>query len=275
MHIYIIGFGNIGHRVAKLELARNHKVIALVRNEVRAKEAKNLGINTFYADLDKPDTLKRQPIDGTIVYYFAPPPSTGGSINSLFPTKVIYISTTGVYGDCRGEWVDEQRPPNPQTDRAKRRLDAENQLVKWCQREGVSVVRLRVPGIYHPDRLPIEALRRGRPVLWVKEAPYTNRIHADDLAQICLAAADRGVAGEVYNVADNDVSTMSEYFIKIADALYLPRPQEISWQEAEQQLSPTMLSYLKESRRINNRKMLNELGVRLLYPTLDDGLKLN
>ncbi|HEC15675.1 MAG TPA: SDR family oxidoreductase [Sedimenticola sp.] len=279
MHVYIIGLGDIGHRIARLELGRGRNVSALVRTDAKIKETENLGIKVFHADLDQPDTLERQPLHGAIVYYLAPPPSTGKhdsrmrnwlkSIKPFSPAKVVYISTTGVYGDCRGEWVDEQRPPRPKTDRAKRRLDAENQLAGWGQKQGVPVVRLRVPGIYHPDRLPIEALRRGRPVLRMEDAPYTNHIHADDLARICLAAADRGAAGEIYNVADNDASTMSEYFIKIADALGMPRPREIGWEEAERQLSPAMLSYLRESRRISNKKMLDELGVELLHPTLD------
>ena len=282
MHTLIIGFGDIGHRVAKLELALGHSVTALIRDKNRIGAAKDFGVEPLLADLDQPETLINQPIEGARVYYFAPPSSAGindsrisnwlGSIGSSKPAVIIYISTTGVYGDCNGEWVDEQRPPSPTADRAKRRLNAEVQLTDWGEQHAVPIVRLRVPGIYHPDKLPMKSLLQGKPILHSAEAPYSNRIHADDLAQICLAAASHGKAGEIYNVADNDSCTMSEYFIKVADAFNIPRPQEISWEEAKKQLSPGMLSYLKESRRIDNQKMLNELGVALQFPTLDDGL---
>jgi len=282
MHTLIIGFGDIGHRVAKLELALGHSVTALIRDKSKINAAKDFGVTTLLADLDRPESLAQLPLDDSRIYYFAPPSTTGthdsrmtnwlSSIGASKPAIIIYISTTGVYGHCHGEWVDEERPPNPTADRAKRRLNAEMQLTEWGTQHTVPVVRLRVPGIYHPDKLPMASLQQSKPILRSSDAPYSNRIHADDLAQICIAAADRGKAGEVYNVADNDSCTMSEYFIKIADAFNLPRPQEISWREAEQQLSPGMLSYLKESRRINNKKMLNELKVELQYPTLADGL---
>ena len=282
MHTLIIGFGDIGHRVAKLELALGHTVTALIRDKSKINAAGEFGVETLLADLDKPETLAQQPLEGSRIYYFAPPPSTDtydsrmanwlGSIGSSKPAVIIYISTTGVYGNCHGEWVDEQRPPNPAADRAKRRLNAEMQLSEWGAQHAIPVIRLRVPGIYHPDKLPMASLKQGKPILQSSDAPYSNRIHADDLAQICLAAADRGKAGEIYNVADNNSCTMSEYFIKVATAFNMPKPKEISWQEAEQQLTPGMLSYLKESRRIDNIKMLTELRVKLQYPTLDDGL---
>jgi len=282
MQTLIIGFGDIGHRVAKLELALGHTVTALIRDKNKINAAKDFGLETLLADLDRPETLVQQPLEDSRVYYFAPPSPTGthdsrmanwlGSIDASKPAVIVYISTTGVYGNCHGEWVDEQRPPNPTADRAKRRLNAETQLSEWGKQQAVPVIRLRVPGIYHPDKLPMASLLQGKPILQPNKAPFSNRIHADDLAQICLAAAEHGKGGEIYNVADNDSCTMSEYFIKVAEAFNLPRPQEIRWQEAQQQLSPGMLSYLKESRRIVNKKMLNELKVELLYPTLDDGL---
>ncbi len=283
MQTLIIGLGDIGHRIAKLALAQGHSVAALVRDRDKADAARALGIEPFLADLDQPETLARQPLEGAWVYYLAPPPPTGTddhrvgnwlrSICDARPERIVYISTTGVYGDCNGEWVDEQRPPNPMTDRARRRLSAERQLTEWGARQGLPVIRLRVPGIYHPDRLPMASLRQGRPVLRIAEAPYSNRIHADDLAQICLAAARHGRGGEVYNVADNDCCTLSEYFIRVAEAFHIPRPREIGWEAAQQQLSPGMRSYLRESRRILNRKMLRELKVTLRYPTLEEGLR--
>jgi len=283
MHTLITGFGDIGRRVAKLELALGHSVTALIRDQNKIKAANDFGVTTLLADLDKAETLTQQPLERARVYYFAPPPASGTqdtrisnwleSIGTSKPRVIIYISTTGVYGDCKGEWVTEQRPPNPTAERAKRRLNAEARLSEWGKEQAVPIIILRVPGIYHPDKLPMTSLLQGKPILQPKVSPYSNRIHADDLAQICLAAAERGKEGEIYNIADNDCCTMSEYFIKVANAFNLPRPQEINWQEAEQQLSSGMLSYLKESRRIDNQKILNKLKIELQYPTLNDGLK--
>ncbi len=282
MHTLIIGFGDIGHRVATLELALGHSVTALIRNQSKIKAANDVGVTALLADLDRVETLTQQPLEGARIYYFAPPPTSGtqdsrisnwlNTVGTSKPTVIIYISTTGIYGDCKGEWITEQRPPNPTAARAKRRLNAETQLTEWGKEQAIPIIILRVPGIYHPDTLPMASLLQGKPILQSAEAPYSNRIHADDLAQICLAAAERGKEGEVYNVADNDSCTMSEYFIKVAKAFNLPKPRGISWQEAEQQLSSGMLSYLKESRRIDNRKMLGKLKVELQYPTLDEGL---
>ncbi len=283
MQTLIVGFGDIGHRVAQLELARGHSVTALIRDKNRADAVTNAGVIPLPADLDQLDTLAQQPLNNIRVYYFAPPSATGThdsrisnwlrSIGTSKPTVIVYISTTGVYGDCSGKWIDEEQPPNPTADRAKRRLDAETQLSEWGEQHAVPTVRLRIPGIYHPDKLPMKSLLQNKPILQPADAPCSNRIHADDLAQICLAAAVHGKGGEVYNVADSDSCTMSEYFIAVAEAFNLPKPKEISWAEARQQLSPGMLSYLQESRRIDNRKMLKELGVVLQYPTLTDGLR--
>ncbi len=282
MQTLIIGFGDIGHRVAKLELALGHTVTALIRDKGKIDAAGGFGVKPLLADLDRPGTLLQQPLEDARVYYFAPPSPTDmhdsrianwlGSVGRAKPAVIVYISTTGVYGHCNGEWVDERRPPHPVTERAKRRLSAELQLSEWGELQAVPVIRLRVPGIYHPEKLPMASLRQNRPVLRSTEAPYSNRIHADDLAKICLAAARHGRGGEIYNVADNDSCTMSEYFLRVAEAFNMPRPKEISWEEAHQQFSPGMLSYLRESRRIENRKMLHELGVVLQYPTLKDGL---
>jgi len=185
---------------------------------------------------------------------------------------VVYISTTGVYGDCGGAWVDESRPVNPLAPRAKRRWDAECAWQAWRKASGRELVILRVPGIYGPDRLPLERLRAGLPLVRESEAPYTNRIHADDLAEVCVAAMRRGHDGEVYNACDGHPGTMTDYFNRIADLAGLPRPPQIPLAEATERLSEGMLSYLRESRRLDNRKMREELGVTLRYPSLEQGL---
>lgn len=281
--VFIVGCGDIGRRVAALCLAEGQVVTGLVRSAVSAAALAAVGIAPLQADLDDPTTLGRVNCAGQAVYYFAAPPAEGeidprmehflaGIAADRLPLRIVYISTTGVYGDCGGAWITEAQPVNPRTPRGKRRLSAENALRTWSAQTGVPVVILRVPGIYGPGRLPAERIRKGLPVLREEEAPYSNRIHADDLARICMAAMQRGTPGAVYNVADNQPTTMSHYFNRIADTLGLPRPPAVSMSEAREQLTAAMLSFIEESRRIDNRKMREELGVALLYPDLESGL---
>ncbi|MDH3514998.1 MAG: NAD-dependent epimerase/dehydratase family protein, partial [Gammaproteobacteria bacterium] len=218
-----------------------------------------------------------------LVYYFAPPPGRGvtdprmeaflsGLDSSGLPRRVVLISTTGVYGDCKGEWVTEERAPRPEADRAKRRLAAENILRRWSEKSGVTVVILRVPGIYGRGYLPEARLRAGEPVLREEESPYSNRIHADDLAQVCVIAGHHGKPGVLYNVSDGHPTTMTDFFYRVADVLGIPRPPAITLEQARRQMSEGMLSYLAESKRIDNRRMREELGVELMYPDLEAGL---
>jgi nucleoside-diphosphate-sugar epimerase len=282
--ILIIGCGDIGRRAAKLALGQGAKVTALARTPEKAQSLENLGIEPVLGDLDGTGPIADLPTKEAVVFYFAPPPG-GGEIDPRIrvfcgsvvpgeePEKVILISTSGVYGDCRGAIVTEETPPNPQTPRARRRLDAETILRQWGAHRRVPVIILRVTGIYGPGRLPLNRLRDGHPVLREDEAPFTNRIHADDLARIALAAADKGEDGDVFNVSDGQSSTMTAYFNAVADAAGLPRPAQISLREARNVMNPLMLSYLTESRRMDNHKMLARLGVSLRYPDLAAGLR--
>ncbi len=131
---------------------------------------------------------------------------------------------------------------------------------------------LRVAGIYGPGRLPVEKVRKGGPVLAESEAPASNRIHSEDLARVCVAAAKRGGAGAVYNVSDGEPGTITQYYFAVADLLGLPRPRAVTMPEARRVMSKEMVSYLTDSKRVDNRKMREELGVTLLYPTLEAGL---
>jgi nucleoside-diphosphate-sugar epimerase len=185
---------------------------------------------------------------------------------------MVYISTSAVYGDCQGAWITEAQATAPTSDRGRRRLDAERQVVDWCTRQGVQWNILRVPGIYGPGKLPLARLEQGLPVLREADAPYTNRIHGDDLAMICIAAMQSPVHNNVFNVSDGHPSNMTDYFFRVADAAGLPRPPTVARAEAEQVLSPGMLSFLADSRRMQNDKLLKQLGIRLQYPDLDSGL---
>lgn len=244
---------------------------------------KETAVKHIQADLDKPETLHELPTAAATIYFFAPPPPQGehdtrmqnflaAIADDALPQRIVYISTSGVYGDCQGNWVTEQSPTKPETERAVRRLAAEQTLQQWADNHNVNTVILRVGGIYGPGRLPLERLRGGMSVLHRDLAPWSNRIHADDLAQVCLAAAAATAKHAIYNVADNQPSTMSDYFIAVAEKAGLPAPKELDWQQAETELSPAMLSYLHESRRMDNSKMLRELNVELAYPSLEEGL---
>jgi len=279
--VLIVGCGYVGRRVAALHLARGEAVTGVVRSTEGAQALAREGIEPVLADLDRPPLAL--PTRGAGVYYFAPPPDTGttdprlagflaGLTASGEPRRIVYIGTTGIYGDCHGEWVDESRPANPSVDRARRRWDAECQLRHWAEATSGGLVILRVAGIYGPGRLPLERLRRGLPMVAEDEAPWTNRIHADDLAAVCVAAMDRAPAGAVYNVSDGHPGNMADYFNRVADLAGLPRPPLVRLADAGGRLSEGLLSYLRESRRLDNRRMRDELGVTLRYPTLAEGL---
>ena len=189
----------------------------------------------------------------------------------MLPQRFVYISTSGVYGDCAGEWVDETRLPKPQTERARRRLDAEQAIGGWGERNNVETVILRVPGIYASDRLPLDRLLRGTPALAAEEDVYTNHIHAEDLAAIVAAALEVKQARGIYNASDDGPMKMGDFFDLIADRAGLTRPPRVSRDEAKRRIT-NELSFMSESRRLVNRRMKAELGVRLRYPTVADGI---
>jgi len=281
--VFIAGCGDVGVRVAKLWAARGAAVAALARSGESADRLTRLGIVPVRGDLDDPASLRGIPSRGAFLYYFAPPPEgreTDPRARAFLaalppgeePARAVYMSTTAVYGDNAGAWVTEETPAAPATARGKRRLDAERAFLVWGRERGVPVVILRVAGIYGPGRLPVEAVRRGAPVVREGEAPWTNRIHADDLAAVCVAAMERGRDRAVYNVADGRPGTITQYYNAAADLLGLPRPPAVSMEEARRAMGPGMLSYLSESRRLDARRMREELGVALRYPDLAAGL---
>lgn len=280
--MFIIGCGYIGQRLVERARARMDPVRGVVRSEASARRLATLGIDALRLDLGS-EALPAGSTGDRQVYYLAPPPPEGvsdtrmqhfldGLTGSGQPHRILYISTTGVYGDCHGEWVDETRPANPGVDRARRRWDAEQQLRAWRKRTGGELVILRVAGIYGPGKLPLARLEKGVPMVAENDAPWTNRIHADDLVSTCLLAMEKGRDGAVFNVSDGMPGNMTDYFNRVADRAGLPRPPSISLEQARETLSPGLLSYLAESRRLDNRRMLDELGVVLRYPTLEEGL---
>jgi nucleoside-diphosphate-sugar epimerase len=278
----IVGCGDVGRRLAADAHDRGEPVFCIVSSPASARGLLEGHLHSVAVDLDAAAPALAGEWDQREIFYLAPPPSSGdgdprmrrflGALPTTGPHRIVSVSTTGVYGDCQGAWVDEQRPPNPQTDRARRRYDAERQLSAWHDAGRGEFVILRVAGIYGPGKLPLERLRKQVPMIGADDAPWTNRIHIDDLVAVCRAAMSHGRDTEVYNVSDGNPGNMREYFDRVADRYGLPRAPLITLAEARAALSPGMLSYLGESRRLDNRKMLAELGISLRCPTLDDGL---
>jgi nucleoside-diphosphate-sugar epimerase len=279
--VLIVGCGDIGRRVARL--LPPTPVAGVVSTADSARRLRAMGVEPIQLDLDGPLSCTQLPGAGRALFYLAPPPGEGERDSRVsrvcavlqgdnLPTRVVYISTSAVYGDCGGDWITEETPLHPGTARGRRRMDAEGQWLEWSARTGVAVMILRVPGIYAHDRLPIMRLRAGLPVLAEADSPFTNRIHADDLAQVCIAAMRRGQSGAAYNVSDGQPTTMTDYFNRVADYLGLPRPPVVGRAAAREALSPSMLTFLEESKRLDNRRMREQLGVELMYPDLAAGL---
>ncbi|OIQ92575.1 NAD dependent epimerase/dehydratase family protein [mine drainage metagenome] len=285
--LLIIGCGDVARRSLPL-LAGRYRLYALVRapDEALDAELARFGVTAIRGDLDRPATLARLSGLADLVLHFAPPPASGTDGDprtrrliaalrrgKILPRRLVYISTTGIYGDCGGAVIDETSPPRPQTARARRRVDAETELRRWGRLPGgPNVSILRAPGIYAANRLPLERIRRHDPVLAAGDDVFTNHIHGDDLARAALAALRRGRPNRAYHASDDSALRMAEWFDAVADAFDLPHPPRVGRAEAERLLAPTVLSFMRESRRLDNRRLKRELGMHLSYPTAAAGL---
>jgi nucleoside-diphosphate-sugar epimerase len=266
--LLIVGYGDLARRVA----SRLPAGVAL-RTLTRARGA----------DLDRAETLAGFAGWADALLHCAPPPASGDSDPRtenllaalearILPARMVYVSTSGVYGDCAGELVDETRPVNPHSARAQRRVHAETALAAWCRRRGVALVVLRAPGIYAADRLPLARLRAGTPALHTADDVYTNHIHAEDLASICLRALEDDAPAGIYNASDDSAIRMGDWLDLVADRAGLPRAPRLARAEAVSRIEPQLLSFMSESRRLDNRRLKEVLGVRLHYPTVFDGV---
>jgi nucleoside-diphosphate-sugar epimerase len=288
--VLIVGCGDVGLRVAR-QLGSRVKLLALTSSPQRVPELRARQITPLIGNLDRPATLRRLAGLTTRVVYLAPPPPgenlpdwrrdprTLALLRALrlrgLPQSLVYGSTSGVYGDCRGEWVSETRPVHPHTPRAQRRVDAETQIRLFGRSGGVRVHTLRIPGIYAPDReggTPRGRLLKGTPVLAQPDDVYTNHIHADDLARTCLAALWRGKPQRTTHASDDTQLKMGDYFDLAADLYQLPRPPRVARHTAQDALPLMLLSFMSESRRLDNTRLKRELRIRLRYPTVVQGL---
>jgi len=283
--LLIVGCGDVGLRVLKL-LQGRWRVLALTTDAARVPALRAAGAIPLMGNLDEPQTLARLAGLADKVLHLAPPQAHGEQDHRTLALlralgrknrvrRLVYASTTGVYGDCGGALFDECRTVAPITERAKRRVDAEARLRWYGARFNVRVSLLRIPGIYASDRAgghPRERLARGAPVLRAEDDVYTNHIHADDLARACVVALFRALPQRVVHVCDDTQMTMGDYFDLAADLCGLPKPARISWQEAQRTLSPMQLSFMGESRRLRNDRMTHELRLKLRYPHAQQGL---
>jgi len=288
MRILIVGCGDVGLRVARL-IGGRARLFALSHSPERYATLRAAGVTPIAGDLDDRASLKRLAGLADVVLHFAPPPGEGETdprtrrLLAAFSCRphasrpaphvsLIYISTSGVYGDCAGAVVAETRPARPNNSRAKRRADAESHLRAWGRR-GHHVAILRAPGIYAQDRMPADRVRKGLPAIFAEDDAYTNHIHAEDLARLALAALFRGKPNRLYNAVDDSGLKMGDWFDVVADHLDLPRPPRLPRQEVIAAVTPAMRTFLTESRRLSNVRAKRELGFRLKYPTVRQGLR--
>ncbi|GLH70913.1 hypothetical protein GETHPA_24460 [Geothrix rubra] len=264
----LAGCGYAGARLAR-RLAARGPVLALVRSEASAAALARSGVPVLAVDLDGGEAFPVPEALGSVVY-LVPPGGAGGTdgrfrrflaaLGGARPGVLLYVSTTGVYGDTRGAEVDEATPPAPGDDRARQRLDAEGQARRWAEARGARCAILRVAAIYGPHRLPLDRLRRGEPVLRAEDSGPGNRIHVDDLVAACEAALERPVSG-VFNVTDGWPEPMAAFTTRVAALAGLAPPREVGWSEARDLLSPGLLAFLRESRRVCNDRLVRDLGV--------------
>jgi nucleoside-diphosphate-sugar epimerase len=281
----IVGCGYVGQRLAQA-LRETHSVLAIVRSEKSRDLLRAQGIEAEAIDLDTvtADTwpLSAQQIEGAELFYLTPPPSEGLSDLRLdiflrrvkgLPRVFVYMGTTGVYGNQGGGEVDESTPVDPQTERANRRMSAEHMTRVWCNERQVRRIVLRVPGIYGRGRIALSRLQRGEPFVRIAEAGINNRIHVDDLVDACIAVAKTPEARGVYNASDGNGMSSTEFMQRVAQIAGLPPPVEISLEQARREFSAERLSFLNESRRVTNKRLLTDLGLKLRYADIDAGIR--
>lgn len=282
--LLIIGCGDIGLRAGKL-LEESYRILALTRDRTRFSELRNAGIVPLSGNLDSPRSLGRISGVADCVLHFAPPQAHGKhdmrtqnllaalSRSAILPRRLVYISTSGVYGDRRGEWTAETAPLAPYSERAVRRRDAEIQLRTWASKNGVRLSILRAPGIYSEQRLPTERLRKGTPALAAGDDSFSNHIHAADLARAAVHALRFGRPGRVYNVCDDVPLKMGDYFDLVADACELARPARITLDEAAKMLPSSLFSFMRESRRLDNSRLKSELRFANAFASVAEFLR--
>lgn len=282
-HAVVTGFGYTGARLCAALRQLGCSVTALVRSEKYDHQLSALGCQRIIWDLDSDVPEPAQWMRGAALFHLAPPPATGtedprlrrllGQLDTSAPSTLILASTSGVYGDRKGEWVSETDATDPATDRARRRVDAELAATEFCHQHITRLVVMRIAGIYGPGRLPLQRLKDATPLPPSHEIGFSNRIHVDDLVAVLIAAARRAQHGDIFNVADGTPSSTRDWFESVAKLAGLASPPEVALGDADGKISPMFLSFLRESRRLDVTRLKKILGVDLAYADPLDGIR--
>jgi nucleoside-diphosphate-sugar epimerase len=286
--LLIVGFGDVASRLTRQLQGQTSAwhIAALVRSPAGRARAERYGIRIFDGDLARQETLQRASAWPDAIVHLAPPPNSGTTDphtqhllsalgrrgHSQPPIRLVYVSTTGVYGDAAGAVVDETTPVQPGTPRAIRRCDAERRLRQAASRDLIHLTVLRAPGIYAHDRLPLERLKAGTAALIASQDMWTNHIHADDLAAMIRRTLFSSRNSRVYNAVDYSQLKMADYFDLVADHFALPRPPRLDRIALATQVSPMMLSFMSESRRMLPTRIAKECHFKHLFPTVSHTL---
>ncbi|MEM1263086.1 MAG: NAD-dependent epimerase/dehydratase family protein [Pseudomonadota bacterium] len=271
--ILIVGAGYTGNRLTERLRNAARAVLTVSRSPREGSDH-----YVWQADSEAPLALPTGPLR---VVYLVPPaagrpePRLARLLAALNkpPERVVLASTSGVYGDCGGALIDESQPPQPGSERARRRVEQEQTLATWATQAGVRALILRIAGIYGPGRLPLERIAAGEPVIARTEAYPGNRIHVDDLVTVLIAAIDHPTASGVFNVADGQPISGTVYYRRVAQLAGVEPPKEISRAEAKRTFSAQRYSFLAESRRLDVSRLHDQLGVTLRYADLDAGIR--
>ena len=265
-----LGYGYSAAALAALLVPQGWAVIGTIRDPLAAANLVSQGVEPLILPADLAPALAR----ATHILATAAPDGNGdpflaaarAAINAARPRWVGYLSTTAVYGDHQGGWVDEMTPPTPQSARAVLRILAEKQWIAT----GMAVHIFRLAGIYGPGRGPFEKVRDGSARRIIKPGQVFSRIHVDDIAATLMASITRPNPGAIYNVCDDDPAPPEDVLAYAAALLGLPEPPGVPYEAAE--MSPMARSFYGESKRVSNRRIREELGVDLAYPTYREGL---
>jgi nucleoside-diphosphate-sugar epimerase len=275
-HLLCFGFGFSARALAARLDRREWKVSATSRDAEGIAVIEAQGFHGLLFD----STLQIGP-DVTHLLISAPPGEHGDPVLRLFQAQlqqlskslkwVGYLSTTGVYGDRGGDWVDEDSPLEPTTSRGQRRLEAERSWLRLHREFGLPVHLFRLAGIYGPGRNQLLTVRDGSARRIIKPGQIFSRIHVEDIAGVIAASIAKPHPGRAYNVCDDEPCPPQEVVAYAADLLGLPVPPEIPFEEAE--LSPMAKSFYAESKRVSNGRMKTELRYNLLFPNYREGLR--
>jgi len=277
-HLFCFGLGYSAAALARRLLAEGWQVTGTCRDESRAAELRPLGITPVLFNGAHPIAdLGRHLAAATHLVSSVPPNETGDPVLALHGAEIAeaakhldwigYLSTTGVYGDRGGDWVDETSALTPSGARGRRRLDSERAWLALPQPAHL----FRLAGIYGPGRSALDTVRSGKAKRIVKPGQVFSRIHVDDIVAVLMASMARPDPGTAYNVCDDDAADPAEVIAFACDLLGVTPPPEVPFAEAE--LSPMARSFYDDNKRVRNDRIKRALGVSLRYPSYREGLR--